>query len=66
MSKKKLEKKCVKGIHYGNFSFNSNDLTGVNEDSNLFKIPYGDFSNSFVVNKNELVMEMNLNDEKDE
>ena len=62
----KTSSKCLKGINYGNLDINSNNMTGLHNESNLFKIPFVKIINSTSVNKSEILVELDANSQKNE
>ena len=49
---------CVKGINWGNYKIEENELKTLYNSKAVFKIPYNKIINSGVVNKNELVLDL--------
>ena len=61
-----MEKKSIKGVHFGNLIVDDKNLSGIHNEQTQFKIPLNNISNCLAVNESELMIELNTNNLKDE
>jgi len=61
----KMEDFSIKGVNYGKYNLDESHFTAENNKKFIFKIPLSKITNSQIINKNDIVFDINYDDQDD-